>query len=299
MACIQKISSFSLICLLAIFCNFYVAKAADPEFSYPEVFNDPERDVLIAGKFPDGFAWGSATSSYQIEGGWDADGKGVHIWDTFSQGCRCYACQTGDVACDSYNKWEDDVALLKALGVTHYRFSIAWTRIMPTGEGEVNEAGLQYYDNLINALLAGGIEPVATLYHWDLPQNLQDKYGGWESDELAAIFNTYADICFEKYADRVKMWITFNEPYVVCWLGYGINVFAPGIYDPGEAPYRAAHTIIKAHAMAYNTYQAKYKATHNGLVSITLSTDYGLPDDPENPADVEAAIRYMQFTAGW
>ncbi|XP_072030792.1 lactase/phlorizin hydrolase-like [Amphiura filiformis] len=299
MAGFQRASVFSLLVLVAIFANQQLTEAADPEFSYPEVFNDPERDMIMAGKFPKDFAWGSATSAYQIEGGWDADGKGESIWDTFSQGCRCYACQTGNMACDSYNKIADDVAVLKELGVSHYRFSLSWPRIMPTGEGDVNEAGLQYYDDLIDALLEAGIEPVVTLYHWDLPQHLQDAYGGWQNDTVAGLFNTYADICFARYADRVSIWITFNEPYVVCWLGYGINVFAPGIYDPGYGAYRAAHTIIKSHAMAYNTYQAKYKAQYGGLVSITLSTDYGMPDNPDNPDDVEAAIRYMQFTAGW
>ncbi len=274
-------------------------RAAEHEFSYPDVFNDPERDALITGKFPEGFIWGSATSAYQIEGGWDADGKGESIWDKFAHDCRCNNCENGDVACDSYNQYETDVNLLKDLGVSHYRFSLSWPRIMPTGEGDVNEAGLQYYDNLIDALIEAGIEPVITLYHWDLPQYLQEEYGGWENDTLADLFNTYADICYERYADRVNMWITFNEPYVVCWLGYGINVFAPGIDDPGYAPYRAAHTIIKAHAKAYHTYQDKYKSQYGGIVSITLSTDFGTPEDPDNPADVAAAIRYMQFTAGW
>ena len=276
-----------------------LAQDDDPVFSYPEVFNDPERDALIEGKFPKGFAWGSATSAYQVEGGWDADGKGSSIWDTFAQSGRCASQQTGNIACDSYNKWETDVGMLKALGVTHYRFSISWARVMPKGEGSVNEAGLQYYDNLIDALLKAGIEPVVTLYHWDLPQYLQDTYTGWEGDEIVAVFNAYADICFARYGDRVKFWITFNEPYVVCWLGYGIGVFAPGIYDPGFSPYRCTHNLIKAHAMAYRTYESKYKTDQDGIVSITLSTDYGIPEDPNNPADVEAAIRYMQFTAGW
>ena len=274
-------------------------KAVDPVFAYPEVFNDTERDALIEGEFRDGFVWGSATSAYQIEGGWDADGKGLSIWDTFSQSGRCIGGDTGNVACDSYNKYETDVEMLKAMGVTHYRFSLSWPRIMPTGEGEVNEAGLQYYDNLIDALLEAGIEPVVTLYHWDLPEYLQETYGGWENDTLAELFNIYADVCFARYSDRVTFWITFNEPYVVCWLGYGINVFAPGINDPGFAPYRAAHTIIKAHALAYHTFQDKYKPSKGGIISITLSTDFGIPHDPANPADVEAAIRYMQFTAGW
>ena len=304
MAACRKVlilSSYSFLWVFYIFFNIHPIEAADePVFSYPDVFNDTERDALITGKFRDGFVWGTATAAYQIEGAWNEDGKGESIWDSFSheEPCRIYQCQNGDVACDSYHKYQRDIEMLKEIGVTHYRFSISWTRILPTGEGDVNEAGLQYYDNLIDALLAEGIEPVVTLYHWDLPQNLQEKYGGWESEDIVPIFNEYADICFERWASKVKMWITFNEPYVTCWLGYGVNVHAPGIQDPGFAPYRCAHNLIKSHAEAYHTYQGKYK-DYGGMVSITLSTDFGIPDDPDNAADVEAAIRYMQFTAGW
>ncbi|KAJ8045999.1 Lactase-phlorizin hydrolase [Holothuria leucospilota] len=271
-----------------------------PEFSYPDVFNDPERDTLITGKFPADFIWGSATSAYQIEGGWDEDGKGMSIWDTFTHQDppRIYNAQNGDLACDSYHKISDDVAILKNLGVSYYRFSISWPRVLPNGTLDViNEAGFTYYDNLITELLANGIEPMVTLYHWDLPQTLQD-IGGWENDDLADIFNDYADLCFQRLGSRVKYWITFNEPYVVCWLGYGINVFAPGIYSPGYAPYRAAHTIIKAHAKAYNTYKEKY-SSWGAKISITLSTDFGIPENPDREEDVAAADRYMQFTAGW
>ncbi|XP_041468729.1 lactase-phlorizin hydrolase-like [Lytechinus variegatus] len=271
------------------------------EFSYPDVFDDPERDTLISGQFPDGFAWGSATSAYQVEGGWNEDGKGESIWDTFSHEGRIYNNQTGDVACDSYHKYTEDVQLVKAIGLTHYRFSISWPRILPQGTiaGGINQAGLDYYTNLIDELIANGIEPVVTLYHWDLPQVLQDDYGGWENDTLADLFNDYADVCFTEYASKVKIWITFNEPYVVTWLGYGIGIFAPGIVSPGYAPYRAAHTIIKAHAKAYHTYRNNYYSQYGGKVSITLSTDFGQPKDPENEEDIAAAVRYMQFTAGW
>ncbi|XP_022090545.1 lactase-phlorizin hydrolase-like [Acanthaster planci] len=270
------------------------------QFAYPDVFNDPDRDSPIYGKFPEGFAWGSATSAYQVEGGWNADGKGKSIWDTFAQSGRCAYGQTGNVACDSYNKYAEDVQLAKAIGLTHYRFSISWPRVMPDGtRASLNEPGLAHYESLVDELLKEGIEPVVTLYHWDLPQALQDNYGGWENDSLVPLFNDYADVCFERLGAKVKLWITFNEPYVVTWLGYGINVFAPGIYDPGYAPYRAAHTIIKSHAAAYNTYKQKYKPQYNGQVSITLSTDFGLPKDENNPAHVAAADRYMQFTAGW
>ncbi|XP_072173496.1 lactase/phlorizin hydrolase-like [Diadema setosum] len=272
----------------------------DSQYSYPSIFNDPDRDTLINGSFPAGFAWGSATSAYQVEGGWNEDGKGESIWDTFSHDNRIAYGQTGDVACDSYHKYAEDVQLVKAIGLSHYRFSISWPRVLPDGTiSNINQAGLDYYSNLIDELLANGIEPVVTLYHWDLPQVLQDIYGGWENDTLADLFNDYADLCFRTYGSRVKLWITFNEPYVVTWLGYGIGVFAPGVYDPGYAPYRAAHTIIKAHAKAYHTYRDNYYPSYGGKVSITLSTDWGEPEDRNNPSDVAAANRYMQFTAGW
>ncbi|XP_071963684.1 myrosinase 1-like [Antedon mediterranea] len=280
----------------AILCFISIAYAAD--YYYPEVFNDPERDAVYYDSFPEDFIWGSATSAYQIEGGWDADNKGPSIWDVFAHTPgKIYNDENGDVACDSYNNYLEDVKILKDMNVKFYRFSISWPRILPSGLiDNVNEAGISYYSKLIDALLDADIQPMVTLYHWDLPQALQD-IGGWENETLVDIFNDYADLCFDRFGDRVGYWITFNEPYVVTWLGYGIAVFAPGINDPGYAPYRAAHTIIKAHAEAYHTYHKKY--SYGGKISITLSTDYGMPEDATKQEDVDAAIRYMQFTAGW
>ena len=178
---------------------------ANGEYSYPDVFTDPDRDTLITGTFPDDFAWGTATSAYQIEGGWDVDGKGESIWDRFTHdGGNVYNDDDGDVACDSYHKYNEDVQLIEALGLTHYRFSISWPRILPEGtKDNINQAGLDYYTNLIDELLANDIEPVVTLYHWDLPQVLQEQYGGWENDTLADLFNDYANICYNEYASKV------------------------------------------------------------------------------------------------
>ncbi|XP_033115909.1 lactase-phlorizin hydrolase-like [Anneissia japonica] len=280
----------------ASFFSFLYLVCAE-EFFYPDYFNDTERDAIYYDSFPEEFIWGSATSAYQIEGGWDADGKGPSIWDTFAHAGKINDGQTGDVACNSYNNYLQDVEILKNMKVSHYRFSISWPRILPDGTiNTVNEPGISYYNKLIDALIESDIEPVATLYHWDLPQSLQD-IGGWENETLVDLFNDYADLCFKRFGDRVNYWITFNEPYVVTWLGYGIAVFAPGIYDPGNAPYRAAHTIIKAHAKAYHTYKENY--SYGGKVSISLSTDYGMPENADSQEDVDAAIRYMQFTAGW
>uniref|UniRef100_H2YTH6 beta-glucosidase n=1 Tax=Ciona savignyi TaxID=51511 RepID=H2YTH6_CIOSA len=252
------------------------------------------------GNFPEGFKWSVSTSAYQIEGGWNADGKGESIWDTFSHTPGKIANnETGDVACDSYHKVKEDVNLVKMLGVQQYRFSISWSRIFPDGTTSyVNQAGVDYYNSLIDSLLKIGVEPVVTLYHWDLPQALED-IGGLLNETVVDRFNEYADFCFKTFGNRIKFWITFNEPYVITWLGYGIGVFAPGINSsPGEAPYQAAHNIIKAHAKAYRTYEKFYKGKQGGI-GMTMSTEWAEPKDPNNPSDVEAADRFLQSILGW
>uniref|UniRef100_H2YTH3 beta-glucosidase n=1 Tax=Ciona savignyi TaxID=51511 RepID=H2YTH3_CIOSA len=259
-----------------------------------------ERDDFHYGNFPEGFKWSVSTSAYQIEGGWNADGKGESIWDTFSHTPGKIANnETGDVACDSYHKVKEDVNLVKMLGVQQYRFSISWSRIFPDGTTSyVNQAGVDYYNSLIDSLLKIGVEPVVTLYHWDLPQALED-IGGLLNETVVDRFNEYADFCFKTFGNRIKFWITFNEPYVITWLGYGIGVFAPGINSsPGEAPYQAAHNIIKAHAKAYRTYEKFYKSK-GGRIGMTMSTEWAEPKDPNNPSDVEAADRFLQSILGW
>lgn len=179
-------------------------------------------DVLVPGAaaFGPDFVWGAATSSYQIEGGVKADGRGQSIWDTFSHTPGKVAGDAnGDVACDSYRLWEEDVKLLKDLGVTHYRFSVAWPRVLPEGTGAVNQPGLDYYSKLVDALGKEGIEPAVTLYHWDLPQALQDK-GGWQSAETAEAFAAYADAVFAALGDRVKMWCVSWESSCLGGLGF-------------------------------------------------------------------------------
>uniref|UniRef100_H2YTH5 beta-glucosidase n=1 Tax=Ciona savignyi TaxID=51511 RepID=H2YTH5_CIOSA len=257
-------------------------------------------DDFHYGNFPEGFKWSVSTSAYQIEGGWNADGKGESIWDTFSHTPGKIANnETGDVACDSYHKVKEDVNLVKMLGVQQYRFSISWSRIFPDGTTSyVNQAGVDYYNSLIDSLLKIGVEPVVTLYHWDLPQALED-IGGLLNETVVDRFNEYADFCFKTFGNRIKFWITFNEPYVITWLGYGIGVFAPGINSsPGEAPYQAAHNIIKAHAKAYRTYEKFYKGKQ-GRIGMTMSTEWAEPKDPNNPSDVEAADRFLQSILGW
>ncbi|KAM7335854.1 hypothetical protein ACRRTK_004347 [Alexandromys fortis] len=260
-----------------------------------------ERDLFYHGTFRDDFLWGVSSSAYQIEGGWDADGKGPSIWDNFthSPGSTVKDNATADIACDSYKKLDEDLNILRALKVKAYRFSISWPRIFPTGTiSSLNEQGVDYYNRLIDGLLQSNIFPMVTLYHWDLPQALQD-IGGWENSSLIDLFNSYADFCFKTFGDRVKFWMTFNEPLYVSQLGYGSGVFPPNVQDPGWAPYRVSHTLIKAHARVYHTYDEKYRQEQKGVISLNLNTHWVEPKDPGVLRDVEAADRMLQFSLGW
>ncbi|XP_047241222.1 lactase-like b isoform X2 [Girardinichthys multiradiatus] len=254
------------------------------------------------GTFPAGFSWGAGGSAYQTEGAWDKDGKGLSIWDVFShKKGKIQLNDTGDSSCEGYYKIKDDISLMKDLRLNHYRFSIAWPRIIPTGvkSDHVNEKGIQYYDELIDHLLESNITPIVTLYHWDLPQVLQEKYGGWQNISMVNHFNDFANLCFEKFGDRVKHWITFNNPWSVAVEGYETGEHAPGMRLRGNGAYRAAHHIIKAHAKVWHTYDTQWRAKQKGLVGISLSGDWGEPVDISNQKDNEAAERYVQFYLGW
>lgn len=248
-------------------------------------------------KFSDDFIWGTATSSYQIEGAATADGKGPSIWDAFASiPGKTHRGETGAVACDHYHKFKEDIQLMKNMGVKAYRFSIAWARIMPTGKGKVNEAGIQFYSDLIDELLKAGITPWVTLYHWDLPLALQLEEDGWLGATISDHFAAYAELCFERFGDRVKNWITLNEPWVVAILGYGQGVFAPGRVSNDE-PYLAAHQLILAHAKAVHSYRDKYQH-QNGQIGMSNNCDWREPlTDSEE--DKEAAERALQFFLAW
>ncbi len=199
--------------------------------------------------FPKDFIWGAATASYQIEGAWDEDGKGESIWDRFSHTPgKVDNGDTGDVACDHYHRWRDDVALMKELGLKAYRFSVAWPRILPDGRGEVNQTGLDFYSQLVDALLEVGIEPFITLYHWDLPQILQDE-GGWPVRGIVDAFIEYTDVVSRALGDRVKKWITLNEPWVSAFVGYSMGHHAPGHTNQDEA-IAASHHLLLSHGRA-------------------------------------------------
>jgi beta-glucosidase len=199
--------------------------------------------------FPPGFLWGSATASYQIEGGWDADGKGLSIWDVFSHTPgKIEDGSNGDIACDHYHRWREDVNMIKELGHKVYRFSISWPRLLPSGRGRVNQPGLDFYNRLVDSLLEAEIIPFVTLYHWDLPQILQNE-GGWASRTTAEAFAEYADLLTRNLGDRVKNWITHNEPGVVAYSGYLWGEHAPGLKDNLSA-IKASHHLLLSHGWA-------------------------------------------------
>ncbi|KAK3744959.1 hypothetical protein QZH41_000292 [Actinostola sp. cb2023] len=212
-------------------------------YPYPQV--SQEEGSFLYDTFPDGFIWGAGTSAYQIEGAWNEDGKGPSTWDTFThQQGKVHNNENGDIACDSYHKIDDDVALLKNLGVSHYRFSISWSRVLPRGDiDEVNPLGLQYYKKLIEKLVENNIQPAVTLYHFDLPQALQDT-GGWLNAEIANKFGDYARLCFQELGQHVKLWFTINEPQIECLMSYGNGRFPPEIKDMAEGPYKGDYPEI-------------------------------------------------------
>ncbi|XP_048012478.1 lactase-phlorizin hydrolase-like [Megalobrama amblycephala] len=259
-----------------------------------------QRQLYHYGTFSEGFQWGVSSSAYQVEGGWNADGKGPSVWDTFTQKPGAIPNnENGNVACDSYNKIDEDLYMLRALKVKTYRFSLSWSRIFPSGrKSSLNQKGVDYYNRLIDGLLANGITPMVTLYHWDLPQALQN-INGWDNPELINIFNEYCDFCYATFGDRVKFWITFNEPQTIAWSGYGLGQIPPNVQQPGDAPYRVAHNLLKAHAQAYHTYDEKYRASQGGLVSISLNAEWAEPLDVNIPREVVAADRALQFQLGW
>lgn len=241
--------------------------------------------------FPDDFLWGAATAAYQIEGSPLADGAGPSIWQRFSHDPRLMAAKgdTGDVACDHYNRWREDVALMKALGLKAYRFSIAWGRVLPEGTGRVNAAGLDFYDRLVDELLANGIEPMATLYHWDLPAALDDR-GGWLNRDSADWFADYGRVVFERLDRRVRKWVTLNEPWVVTDGGYLHGALAPGHRNLFEAPI-ASHNLMRAHGAAVKAYRA-IGAHEIGLV-VNIEPKYAASDSPADQAACVRAEAYM------
>jgi beta-glucosidase/6-phospho-beta-glucosidase/beta-galactosidase len=250
--------------------------------------------------FPDNFEWGTATASFQIEGG--ASDRGRCIWDAFcAVAGNVDNGDDGKVACDHYHRYEDDVALMKQLGVKNYRFSLSWPRLFPNGRVEdgVNEKGRKFYNDLIDCLIRNGITPVVTLYHWDLPLALESEIGGWLSPAIAPLFGQYADKCFAMFGDRVKTWLTLNEPWCCSVLGYSTGEHAPGrTSNPGHEVYRAGHNLLLAHAEGVNIYRQKYQKSQKGRIGLTLNTPWWEPHS-DSQDDVIMANRAMDFFLGW
>ncbi|UOQ48373.1 glycoside hydrolase family 1 protein [Gracilibacillus caseinilyticus] len=245
--------------------------------------------------FPRNFLWGAASAAYQIEGGWDAEGKGPSIWDQFTKiPGKTFEGTNGDVAVDHYHRYKEDVALMAEMGLKAYRFSVAWSRILPEGAGEVNEAGLQFYENLIDELRAHQIEPVLTLYHWDIPQALQDKYNGWESRKAIDDFDHYARILFDRFKDKVKYWVSFNEQNVFTALGYRWQAHPPNVSDV-KRMFEANHIINLANAKAIQSFR---ELVPNGQIgpSFGYGPMYSFDCAPDN---VLAALNGEEFQNHW
>jgi len=244
--------------------------------------------------FPKGFLWGAATSAYQIEGAWNEDGKGESIWDRFTHTLgNIQDGSTGDVACDHYHRWREDIALMKELGLKAYRLSVSWPRILPTGRGRVNQTGLDFYSRLVEELLEAGIEPFVTLYHWDLPQSLQDD-GGWAERSIAEAFVDYADVVSRKLGDRVKHWITHNEPWATAVMGYQMGAHAPGLSDY-PAALKVSHHLLLSHGWAVPVLR---RNSPGAEVGITLNL-FPLVPGPSNTAVLPVFRRFDGYFSRW
>ncbi|HIT90434.1 MAG TPA: beta-glucosidase [Candidatus Merdenecus merdavium] len=236
------------------------------------------------------FAWGAATSSYQIEGAAYEDGKGWNIWDVFcKEEGRIFSSHTGDIACDHYHRFREDVEIMKSLGMKAYRFSINWARILPMGEGKVNEKGIMFYSDLIDALLEGGIEPFITLYHWELPYELYKK-GGWMNEDMVTWFGEYAALVSERFSDRVTHFFTLNEPQCFVGLGFLEGVHAPGVTAPVRDTFTMSHIALKAHGMAVK--QLREHAKQDIFVGYAPTGTMSYPDS-DKPEDIEAARLHL------
>lgn len=244
--------------------------------------------------FPENFIWGAATASYQIEGAASEDGKGESIWDRFSHTPdKVLNGATGDVSCDHYHKYKRDIRMMKEMGLKGYRLSVSWPRIFPSGGGQANQKGMDFYAGLIDELLENGIEPIVTLYHWDLPQALQEK-GGWGSRDICEYFAQYASYMFDRLGDRVKKWITINEPWCIAFLGNATGEHAPGLHDY-PLSVQVSHNVILSHAKAV---QAFRELNTGGKIGITLNLTPAYPAT-ESADDRAAAVIADGFANRW
>ncbi|PKG22878.1 GH1 family beta-glucosidase [Niallia nealsonii] len=245
-------------------------------------------------KFPHDFLFGAASASYQIEGAWNEDGKGLTNWDVFSKiPGKTFEGTNGDVAIDHYHRYKEDIKLMAEMGLESYRFSVSWARILPTGDGEVNEKGLAFYNNVIDECLKYGIVPFVTLYHWDLPLSLEED-GGWTNKRTAEAFVKYAEICFQAFGDRVKHWITFNETVMFCGLGYLKGAHPPGIQNDEKKYFQATHYVFYAHAKAVEVYKKLNQYGEIGITHVFLPA-YSVDEKQENIVAARHANEYETF----
>lgn len=252
---------------------------------------------MTTPSFPETFTWGVATSAYQIEGAWDEDGKGPSIWDTFSHTAGKIANgENGDIAADHYHRYKDDIHLMAALGIPTYRFSVAWSRILPEGKGRVNPKGLGFYDRLVDELLKHAIEPYVCLFHYDLPQAIQDL-GGWPERQTAYFFAEYARLVAERLSDRVRVWLTHNEPWVSAFAGHFAGEHAPGIRNP-VAAMKAFHHLLLSHGLAAEAIRAVAKQPATIGITLNLSPVHPASDSPKDRAAaqrMDVAINRLQL----
>ncbi|KAB2606617.1 beta-glucosidase 11-like [Pyrus ussuriensis x Pyrus communis] len=265
-------------------------------------------DKYSRDDFPPGFVFGASSSAYQVEGAADQDGRTPSILDTYAQAGH-FDGATGDVACDQYHKYKEDVQLMVDTGLEAYRFSISWSRLIPNGRGPINPKGVQYYNNLIDELISHGIEPHVTLHHSDLPQALEDEYGGWVSRKIVKDFTTYADVCFKNFGDRVLHWTTMNEPNAFVLVGYDLGFLPPqrcsapfGVNcsrgNSSTEPYMATHNILLSHASAARLYKKVYKNRQHGYIGINIYGFWFVPLT-KTSEDELATQRAMDFYFGW
>ena len=246
-------------------------------------------------KFPEGFLWGSASAAYQVEGAWQEDGKGITNWDEFVRiPGKTFKATTGDIAIDHYHRYEEDVALMAEMGLKAYRFSVSWARIYPNGKGEVNQKGIDFYNNLINELLKYNIEPILTIYHWDLPIALQNEYGGWESRNIIEDFNNYCITLYKNFGDRVKYWVSLNEQNIFIKLGYLIALHPPGVKDM-KRMINANHIANLANAKAIQSFREHVK---DGMIGPSFAYAPCYPNTSK-PEDVLAAENAEEFLNHW
>lgn len=296
------------------FCNLTIragtpskpAEPIGPVFTKLKPWQIPKRDW-----FDKDFLFGASTSAYQIEGAWNEDGKGPSTWDHF---CHTYPerisdMTNGDVAANSYHLYEEDVKALKDMGMKVYRFSIAWSRILPDGTGKVNQAGIDYYNKLINSLIDNDIVPYVTIWHWDTPQALEDKYGGFLNRQIVDDYKQFAEVCFKNFGDRVKNWFTFNEPHTYCCFSYGEGIHAPGRCSPGmdcavpkgdslREPYTAGHHILLAHAEAVELFKACYNKHGDSKIGMAFDV-MGYEPFQDSFLDDQARERSIDYNLGW